>query len=412
MKPWSQAKFVVFWTVVMILALVAFAVRGEEPLPTVPFSTSPWKHNMFQPGPGQPDTKVWYSGTLLLHPQQYGLYAVDVAQVPESVRSRMLSGVRPQKPNVQPGATTCNGDYVQSVNVVIASASVPKWAITVGQGGSYQPCSPLPPDRVWVYRTDGTAGLRRIGPLPLAPWAGGDGNMIDGDTAYIRKSPFNPPTWYQVNLNTMTWDEVSVSFGSIQTDIAGFTYTITKQSDTNFTAIRIGDAGPTPTPTSTPTAGTPTQTPTFGATNTPTRTPTGPQPINTPTPSRTWTPTLTATAPAASPTPSPTNVPPTSTPSVTSTPALTVTPTNTPHIGPIATPTKCPTGKFLQPLCTPTPKKPDLTPIGTPGVTPGVTPVSPTPTSPTPSGRGWIGAVIAGLVVLVAAIVAWLMRAK
>jgi len=216
----------------------AGAASALAQLPSIPFSTSPYTHNMTI-------GECIYSGNFCVHTQQWGAYAIDATKSNWTMSGGMVSPVVTKAPGFQPAALTrCEGDFHQSAQSVAASIGSPKWVVTtINSLGSHYGCTPVTdPSKVQVYSLDYSAGLRYSGQAFVDSFGGG--NVIIGDTAYIDQGN---GTWAPVNLNTCspTGCTVGPSVGSLppytpQANIGGFTYSVTVQGPQDFTLVRYG----------------------------------------------------------------------------------------------------------------------------------------------------------------------------
>jgi hypothetical protein len=221
------------------LALFVVGVAAAlAQLPSIPFSTAPYTHNMTI-------GECIYSGNFCVHVQQWGAYAIDTTKSSWTTSGGMVSPVENQNPGFQPQALTrCGGDFHQSAQSAAASAVTAKWVVTtINSLGSHFGCRPEVegPYKVQVYSL-ASGGLQYSGQAFVD--SQGSGNVIVGDTAYI---DLGNGSWTPVNLPSCssTGCTVGSNVSSLppntpQTSIGGFTYSIQVSSPQSFTAVRAG----------------------------------------------------------------------------------------------------------------------------------------------------------------------------
>lgn len=264
------------------LAVAAAVVYRSQPAPLaeIPFSTSPYTHNVTI-------GVTHYTGDWLVHGQQWGAYAINART---GGNFRMISPVENKSGGYQPATLTrCDGDFHQSMQQVFTS---PTWVITtIDSLATHYGCTPMPnPSKVQVYMI-GPNGLGYVGDLFANSF--GDGSAIVGDIAYI---DLGNGTWQSANLAScanMTCPPGPVVSSrptyTPQTSIDGYTYEVAVIDSQHFKFVRQG--GPTWTPTMIPSVPpvsttpecvcvTVTNTPVFWSTSTPT---VGVPPTRTPT---------------------------------------------------------------------------------------------------------------------------------
>ena len=243
-RPCRNERKRLAYAITTALLFVAICVRAQ-PLPEIPFSQAPFRHNM------QVSNACVYSDHLVVCTHQWGAYAVDTY-----VGSfQMLSAVGKIDPVFQHPKITITGDCWASSTRIAATPNVRKWIVGIGTPPMCAASgAPVPAQEVQVYRTDGPLGFRWIGQIgaPLVNRVSSP-LILDGDFAYAPEGLFPATHWTKVDLNSLTKvaEGVVAPPPNVQTSIDGFTYAIQQVTQQTFKAVRSG-ASPTATPVPTP----------------------------------------------------------------------------------------------------------------------------------------------------------------